>query len=529
MKASTRKFEIKFNRAKNRIERKGLRIFRAMFREMYNDFLEVATSRPPQMWLDSIKVNEDLVWQKFLQFYSMNANLALMVRENIANEKQDPDDVMWINIFQDKMRDIVRNEAGDKIVSIVNTTEDEFKKVVREVLTVGEAEGLGIPEISETLRKEIGRNLRGNAYARARAIAQTEMISASNRASQEAAMSTGFRMRKFWSTSGLSNVRDSHLQAEADSMGGIEMNEAFSNGLMYPGDPNGPPEEVINCYLPDTEIKTIAVGAQKSFYSGNVIAIKTRMGKRLTITPNHHIVTEKGFVRAKDINVGDNLFCHTENIHFNRRMFGFGNNKYNKITFADEIFQTFASIFRTKRFPIRHLDFDGDGRFMNGNVDVIDANIKLLRNIVSFFKNIKYFRFKKTYTETFLIKRFSSLNLSFDRMFFKPRSFMGFLNLAFSLCGIHFRPFQPLRFGITSDMDSLFTKMPYQRNTWNSAIITKLLHAHSAFVHLDEVIEVRNVEFSGHVYDFTSLTNTNIANNIYTANCRCTILHEPVR
>lgn len=248
MKAQTRKFEIKFNRAKNRIERKGLRMFRAMFREMYKDFLEVATSRPPQMWLDSIKVNENLVWDNFLKFYSMNADLGIMVRENLVPQKADPDDVMWINIFQDKMRDIVRNEAGEKIVSIVNTTDEELRKLVREVLQVGEAEGFGIPQITEDLRRAVGRNLRrGNAYARARAIAQTEMISASNRASQEAALSTGFRMRKYWSTSGLANVRDSHLQAEANSLDGLEMNERFSNGLMYPGDPAGPPEEICNC------------------------------------------------------------------------------------------------------------------------------------------------------------------------------------------------------------------------------------------------------------------------------------------
>jgi len=247
MKAKTRRFEIKFNRAKNRIERKGLTMFRSMFRQIYNDFLETATSRPPQMWIDSVKVNERLVWNKFYQFYGMNARLGLMTRENLVQEKQDPDDIMWINIFEDKMREIVSAEAGEKIVSIVGTTDEQLKKVVREVLTYGEAEGLGIEKIKDELIKRVGLNLRGNAFARARAIAQTEMISASNRASQEAALSTNLEMRKYWSTSGLPGIRESHLFAEFDSQDGKKMNELFSNGLMYPGDPNGTADEVINC------------------------------------------------------------------------------------------------------------------------------------------------------------------------------------------------------------------------------------------------------------------------------------------
>src|SRR6056297_3019989 len=144
MKAKTKRFEIKFNRAKNRIERKGLIMFRSMFRQIYNDFLETSTTRPPQMWIDSVKVNEKLVWDKFYQFYGMNARLGLMTRENLVQEKQDPDDIMWINIFEDKMREIVSAEAGKKIVSIVGTTDEQLKQVVREVLTYGESEGLGI-------------------------------------------------------------------------------------------------------------------------------------------------------------------------------------------------------------------------------------------------------------------------------------------------------------------------------------------------------------------------------------------------
>jgi hypothetical protein len=114
----------------------------------------------------------------------------------------------------------------------------------------GRAEGLGIEQIQKNIIKELGASISGNVKARARAIAQTEMISASNQASVYAAKSTGYETRKFWMTSGQESTRESHLEAEiySDNAGGLKDNETFPNGLLYPGDPStDDASEVINC------------------------------------------------------------------------------------------------------------------------------------------------------------------------------------------------------------------------------------------------------------------------------------------
>jgi uncharacterized protein with gpF-like domain len=41
-----------------------------------------------------------------------------------------------------------------------------------------------------------------------------------------------------------SRTRDSHRLMDGETVG---VNEEFSNGLMYPGDPSGDPSEVYNC------------------------------------------------------------------------------------------------------------------------------------------------------------------------------------------------------------------------------------------------------------------------------------------
>jgi len=116
-------------------------------------------------------------------------------------------------------------------------------------MSEGELGGYGIDKIRQNLTDQIGASIRGNVRARAKAIAQTEMISASNQASTFAAESTGLEYRKYWSTSHLQGIRPTHIMAEQDSIarGGLRNNEPFANGLMFPGDPAGPADEVCNC------------------------------------------------------------------------------------------------------------------------------------------------------------------------------------------------------------------------------------------------------------------------------------------
>jgi len=82
-------------------------------------------------------------------------------------------------------------------------------------------------------------------------IAQTEMITASNQASQYGIDSTGLEYRKFWSNSGLKGVRASHDFAQNNYPNGIAKNDVFDMGngntMRFVGDPQGVAEEVINC------------------------------------------------------------------------------------------------------------------------------------------------------------------------------------------------------------------------------------------------------------------------------------------
>jgi HK97 family phage portal protein len=79
---------------------------------------------------------------------------------------------------------------------------------------------------------------------RAETIARTEVVGGFNRASYEVAASSGLNVTREWHTAGDERVRDSHRRLHGERVG---LGERYSNGLLCPGDANGPPSEVIRC------------------------------------------------------------------------------------------------------------------------------------------------------------------------------------------------------------------------------------------------------------------------------------------
>lgn len=82
-------------------------------------------------------------------------------------------------------------------------------------------------------------------------IARTESLGAFNAGQQEGLnqlVDSGAvqheQIRRVWRTAKDSRVRDLHQALDGEPVG---LNERFSNGLMFPAEPGGPPEQVINC------------------------------------------------------------------------------------------------------------------------------------------------------------------------------------------------------------------------------------------------------------------------------------------
>ncbi len=140
-------------------------------------------------------------------------------------------------------------QSGSQIVDIASTTQLNVMRIIRESYEAG----LTIPDTAKAIK--VG--MREANTARAVLIARTEMVGAVNGGSlaasqivSDASGATGEgRMLKVWLTAE-GAVWPRH--EEYDDLDGQtqELDAPFDVGgeeLMFPGDPDGPPEEVCNC------------------------------------------------------------------------------------------------------------------------------------------------------------------------------------------------------------------------------------------------------------------------------------------
>lgn len=116
-----------------------------------------------------------------------------------------------------------------------------YNELKRE-FAVGLLKGESIPKLAKRIKKILNSNMN-----RAILIARTENTRVQNESREEVfknATQKGIKLKKQWVSAGDSRVRRSHRDLNGETR---DMNDTFSNGCEYPGDPRGGASEVCNC------------------------------------------------------------------------------------------------------------------------------------------------------------------------------------------------------------------------------------------------------------------------------------------
>lgn len=161
---------------------------------------------------------------------------------SIEARKQLTDDVLLS--WDEQVATWLDTTAAMRITDMSAST----KRMLSALIQQAHAEGMSIPNVVNHVRKTFTEM----SVLRATRIARTEIIAASNYGSLEGAIATGLPLKKRWLVAPFDGrSRDSHLDAGlAAQRPGLK--ETFtvgpkSSAMLYPGDPSGPAEEVINC------------------------------------------------------------------------------------------------------------------------------------------------------------------------------------------------------------------------------------------------------------------------------------------
>lgn len=157
-----------------------------------------------------------------------HAGLVLEVKEDFAQ------------IMRRRALKYIQQEAVRR--RITRVTETKRRQIIKAV-DDGYRSGATLPEVAASVRALIPTIAKWSADT----IARTETHGAANYGSNEAAKDTGLPLRREWLAAHDERTRPSHAEADGQIVGPDEKFKVGAEYLMYPGDPDAAPEEVVNC------------------------------------------------------------------------------------------------------------------------------------------------------------------------------------------------------------------------------------------------------------------------------------------
>jgi hypothetical protein len=397
----------------------------------------------------------------------------------------------------------LRDYTFDLVKGLNNTSRDRLREALTTSLELGESTDEAQTRIEEVISDP----------RRAAAIARTESV----RSYAGGRLEVGKRIgadRKGWSA-----FIDDRTSARCrDGLNGqvVEIGKPFKSKLDgWEGD--GPPSHP-NCILGGQEIFALDVLTKfVARYDGPAVRISTSKGTNVAVTPNHLMLTRRGWVPASELKHGDYLIHTSRN--FEEMAFTDPDVKAIK-SLIEEVFITDGVILRT--MPATSVDFHGDGVFCK-DVDIVNPTGGLRSNSYSSVsKFFDYLNFIRRLIAQFLFNTLGSLNTLFHRCFSSSNSSVSSFRIpsVFSLGSVAHH--QPVGHSLVSDLNTIADEEVGDRDTANVVELGELVDRHAGLIELDEVVGVRRVErFQGNVYDLTTNGGWYTVNSIITHNCRC--------
>jgi len=278
--------------------------------------------------------------------------------------------------------------------------------------------------------------------------------------------------------------------------------------------------------LPGNEVLPIGKisAAAKSFYEGGCVEISLASGRKLTVTENHPILTSRGWIPAYLIDERiDSIF--TGNINGIAPIVNPNNQQ--SPAMIEDIFTTLKeSIFcSTISVPASTEDFNGDGRNIHGDVNIISAN-RFLGNDFNMLTDKKLSNIKLD-RDSFGFSHLPSLGLldlhEAGNLYSESRSVGGF-DLMRPLDSRHSAPLDFFGFGLSARNDISFNEPLSESPAVNTYLARQFIFRFASDITVEKVVKIRNFYFSGHVYDLQCDDyGLYITNGIITHNCRCWI------
>jgi len=401
------------------------------------------------------------------------------------------------------------------------------KKQITKSVTSSILQGKSIKHMADDLQKRITTMSRDSAIRTART-AVTGAQNAGRMDSYAAAQKMGIKLKKEWLATLDARTRHSHAMLDGEQ---VAQDKKFSNGCRFPGDPQGPPWEIYNCFVGETQIASDGeiVRSYKHEYDGELFEVETAGGVNFACTPNHPVLTSRGWVAAALLNEGDNLLI----ANIGNSMLPGGNPDINHVFPRMDAFHEFFDVTFGQRISTLRVNFHGD--IPASDVEVV-THKRLLRN----YRNASgrkciYKILLKIANESFMGKsaavkhlwRVCKSTLSVIR---GRRKALPFAFRCLGHTGVH-------GFGAVPNVDTGVIEPTINDLTANPILFREFLDGFPCEVFPDNIIRINRIVAKCHVYNLQTTTghyfvNTSIpqskgkcnGNFAIVHNCRCTLI-----
>jgi len=344
--------------------------------------------------------------------------------------------------------------------------------------------------------------------------------------------------------------RDSKIFLIRDSWAHVAGLVKPAKSVGYVDDITAPAQEPFcRCLTGDTEI-SYAVGISvlsRRYYDGPILKIiSAAMPKSaLMITPNHPVLTPRGWVAAESLNVGDDL------IEFVQKDVTSAvgiNDKNNRPPTIAEIFGAAAKTCGMRSVGDASVQFHGDG-MPDGKVDIVRPNGFLSFNIES-PHCLQQFDLTKPHGHAFglgaiyqmfsglwstckgLLDRLSQMSRHSSSLGLPnppPTEFAGFAlfeHRNFSLFRAALADLERRGSGMRSDFKAGLAQSAADSGVADFELICERHRIPTAQIRISKVLDIKRDAFSGHVFNLQTEGEWYSANRIISHNCYYTYLYN---
>ncbi|MFD8516595.1 hypothetical protein ACFV27_37325 [Streptomyces antimycoticus] len=259
------------------------------------------------------------------------------------------------------------------------------------------------------------------------------------------------------------------------------------------------------CVVEGTEVHSL--GALESAYrlpvSGRMVEIRTAAGRRLTITPNHPILTGRGWIGAGEVKESDQVVVRSsESVAVPAA------SDLDQVPApVEDVFTALGQVLPDDRVVPSAQDFHGDASMVDGEIQVVGTQGHLWR--VADASGVQDGR------ELAFQMRDARSPLLSGAGHALPLGGAVASSSCSSVRRVHVRRVA----GPGSDADASFLEATPQGGIRKSEFVRQTESRFSVKVALDDVVEVGYVYARGHVYDLSTTGHAYFANGILVHNC----------